>query len=52
MDKLVRRVTVVQSSGEHRDAKVVYENDEDEDTDDEGPGTPTSSGSNVASGIC
>jgi hypothetical protein len=40
MDKLVRRVTVVQSSGEHRDAKVVYENDEDEDTDDENPGTP------------
>ena len=40
MDKLVRRVTVVQSSGEHRDAKVVYENDEDEDTDDEGPGAP------------
>jgi len=38
MDKLVRRVTVVQSSGEHRDAKVVYENDEDEDTDDESPG--------------
>ena len=35
MDKLVRRVTVVQSSGEHREAKVVYENDEDEDTDDE-----------------
>ena len=40
MDKLVRRVTVVQSSGEHRDAKVVYENDEDEDTDDDSPGTP------------
>ena len=31
MDKLVRRVTVVQSSGEHREAKVVYENDEDEE---------------------
>jgi hypothetical protein len=40
MDKLVRRVTVVQSSGDHREAKVVYENDEDEDADDEGPGTP------------
>jgi hypothetical protein len=34
MDKLVRRVTVVQGSGEHRDAKVVYETDEDEDLDD------------------
>ena len=34
MDKLVRRVTVVQGSGEHRDAKVVYESDEDDDTDD------------------
>jgi len=34
MDKLVRRVTVVQGSGEHRDAKVVYQSDEDEDTDD------------------
>jgi hypothetical protein len=40
MDKLVRRVTVVQSSGDHREAKVVYENDEDEDADDEGPGAP------------
>jgi len=29
MDKLVRRVTVVQGSGEHRDAKVVYESDDD-----------------------
>jgi Family of unknown function (DUF6312) len=39
MDKLVRRVTVVQGSGEHRDAKVVYKNDEDED-DEEGSGGP------------
>jgi hypothetical protein len=31
MDKLVRRVTVVQGSGENRNAKVVYKNDEDED---------------------
>ncbi len=29
MDKLVRRVTVVQGSGEHRDAKVVYQSDDD-----------------------
>src|SRR4030088_805043 len=40
MGELVRRVTVVQSSGAHRDSKVVYENDEDEDTDDESPATP------------
>ena len=39
MDKLVRRVTVVQGSGEHRDAKVVYESDEDDDTDG-GSGQP------------
>jgi hypothetical protein len=35
MDKLVRRVTVVQSSGEHRAGKVVYERDEDVDDEDE-----------------
>jgi hypothetical protein len=35
MDKLVRRVTVVQSSGEHRTDKVVYERDEDEDEDED-----------------
>jgi hypothetical protein len=35
MDRLVRRVTVVQGSGEHRTGKVVYERDEDEDWDDE-----------------
>src|SRR5215510_4506571 len=34
MDKLVRRVTVVQSSGEHRTGKVVYERDEDEDEEE------------------
>jgi hypothetical protein len=39
MEKLVRRVTVVQGSGEHRDAKVVYESDEDDD--DEGFGPPS-----------
>ena len=38
MEKLVRRVTVVQGSGEHRDAKVVYESDED---DDDGFDPPT-----------
>jgi hypothetical protein len=31
MDKLVRRVTVVQGGGETRHANVVYKNDEDED---------------------
>ena len=32
MDKLVRRVTLVERSGQSREAKVVYENeDEDED---------------------
>jgi hypothetical protein len=37
MEKLVRRVTVVQGSGsgEHRDAKVVYESDEDDDDFDQ-----------------
>jgi hypothetical protein len=35
MDKLVRRVTVVQSSGEHRTSKVVYERDEHEDEGDD-----------------
>jgi hypothetical protein len=33
MDKLVRRVTVVQGSGENRQANVVYKSDEDEDED-------------------
>ena len=40
MDKLVRRVTVVQGSGEHRDAKVVYESDEDEDIEDSSDSPP------------
>jgi hypothetical protein len=31
MDKLVRRVTVVHGSGEHRDAKVVYKHADDDD---------------------
>ena len=35
MNRLVRRVTVVQGSGEHRAAKVVYERDEDEDEDED-----------------
>jgi hypothetical protein len=34
MDKLVRRVTVVQGSGENRYSNVVYKSDEDEDLDD------------------
>ena len=31
MDKLVKRGTVVQGSGEHRTANVVYKSEEDED---------------------
>jgi hypothetical protein len=38
MDKLVRRVTVVHGSGEHRDAKVVYKHDDDDDDDTGHPG--------------
>src|SRR4029077_15764594 len=34
MDKLVRRVTVVQGSGEHRQANVVYNSHEDDDDDE------------------
>lgn len=34
MDKLVKRVTVVQGSGEHRRSTVVYESDEDVDDDE------------------
>jgi hypothetical protein len=33
MDKLVRRVTVVQGSGENRQANVVYKSEDDEDED-------------------
>jgi len=33
MDKLVRRVTVVQGGGEHRNATIVYERDRDDDDD-------------------
>ncbi len=36
MDKLVRRVTLVERSGQNREAKVVYEN-EDDDNDDRMP---------------
>jgi hypothetical protein len=35
MDKLVRRVTVVQGGGENRHATIVYERDRDADDDDE-----------------
>jgi len=31
MDKLVRRVTVVRGSGEHRQTNVVYDNEDNED---------------------
>src|SRR5271157_4670199 len=41
MDKLVRRVTVVHGSGEHRNAKVVYKHEDDFDDDDEGGGRPS-----------
>ena len=37
MDKLVRRVTVVQGSGEHRQANVVYNSEEGDDDDHETP---------------
>jgi len=33
MDKLVKRVTVVQGSGENRQANVVYKSSEDDDDD-------------------
>jgi hypothetical protein len=36
MDKLVRRVTLVERNGQNREAKVVYEN-EDDDNDDRMP---------------
>ena len=41
MDKLVRRVTVVQSSGGHREAHVVYNSG---DEDDEDGGSPRLTG--------
>lgn len=37
MDKIVRRVTVVERGGDHRETKVVYDNDRDDDEDDDGP---------------
>jgi hypothetical protein len=37
MDKLVRRVTVVQSSGDHREAQVVYNSEEEDDEDGGSP---------------
>jgi hypothetical protein len=37
MDKLVRRVTRVERSGQHRDAKVIYKSDVDEDDGEETP---------------
>ncbi|MCC6776902.1 MAG: hypothetical protein IT537_09745 [Hyphomicrobiales bacterium] len=39
MDKLVRRVTVVQGSGDSRQANIVYKADDDDDMD-EGSGMP------------
>jgi hypothetical protein len=33
MDKLVRRVTVVSGSGDHRSAQVAYRSDDDKDRD-------------------
>jgi hypothetical protein len=35
MDKLVKRVVVVQGSGENRHANVVYKSDEDKDEDED-----------------
>ena len=37
MNKLVRRVTVVQGSGEHRQAKVAYESDDEDEDLEESP---------------
>jgi ferredoxin-NADP reductase len=37
MDKLVRRVTLVERSGQTREAKVVYESDEEDDDDRSSP---------------
>jgi hypothetical protein len=37
MDKLVRRVTVVQGTGDARQANVVYKADEDDDMDEGSP---------------
>jgi len=34
MDKLVKRVTVVQGSGDDREAKVIYNSSDDDDSDD------------------
>ena len=34
MDKLVRRVTVVSGSGDHRSAQVAYRSDDDKDRDE------------------
>jgi hypothetical protein len=37
MDKLVRRVTRIERSGHHREATVLYKNDEGEEEGDETP---------------
>ena len=37
MDKLVRRVTRIERSGQHREATVLYNNDEGEEEGDETP---------------
>jgi len=34
MDKIIRRVTVVERSGQNRKAKVVYNNSEDDEDED------------------
>jgi hypothetical protein len=35
MDRSVRRVTVVQASGDHRESKIVYDSEGDKDADDD-----------------
>jgi len=40
MDKIVRRVTVVQGSGDNRDAKVVYKHDDDDEDFDDSSSEP------------
>jgi hypothetical protein len=41
MDRSVRRVTVVQASGDQRESKIVYDSEGDEDADDEVEDHPT-----------
>jgi Family of unknown function (DUF6312) len=37
MDRIVRRVTVIERGGQHHKAKIVYNNNDDDDDDDDSP---------------